>query len=448
MKSMKIRWSQSLTSLLLTISLIILWPVALRATDGHFLHGAGPVNEAMGGADTGLCLDATGSIAWNPACTVRIAGRRIEIHGTLFAPWRSLSSTVEANAFGSGMPAGTLSGTTVSHRDLSFMPGLSYVYHPQGSKNAYHLAMLAISGFGVNYDQNTNFSNPILTPQAPNGFGFGRIRSNYMLLEVPFGMSRLVTEKLAVGFSVAPSLSMLQVIPAPFSVPVTAGSSMPYYLSAGNNAPALGFGMSVGMQYQANQKFGFGVSYHTPVWFQNFNWYRKDLTGVSHKWTFKMDLPQIISMGVGISPSPKTKIGIDARWFNYANTAGFDSVGYNQYGAVTGFGWTNIWAIGGGIQQLVARGTKLIVGYNFSQNPVPAKYSFFNSPAPAIVQNHLSGGLRQQLNKTWEVDIAYYHAFQNSITGPWISGAGPIPGTSVTSKMSENSLTIGVARSF
>ena len=74
--------------------LVLIWPVTTNATDGHFLHGSGPVNEAMGGADTGLCLDATGSIAWNPACTARFMGRRFELHGTIFVPWRSLSSTV------------------------------------------------------------------------------------------------------------------------------------------------------------------------------------------------------------------------------------------------------------------------------------------------------------------------------------------------------------------
>ena len=42
--------------------------------------------------------------------------------------------------------------------------------------------------------------------------------------------------------------------------------------------------------------------------------------------------------------------------------------------------------------------------------------------------------------------LTYYHAFQNSITGPWISGQGAIPGTSVTSKMSENSVTIGLGK--
>jgi long-chain fatty acid transport protein len=433
---------------LLLAALLVFWPSLLLATDGHFLHGAGPVSEPMGGADTGICLDATGSIAWNPACTRQFQGRRFEFHGTGFAAWRDLPSTVDANAFGPGVPGATLQGTTVSHRDASFMPGGAFVYHPLGSKNAYHVAMLAISGFGVDYDQNTNFSNPILTAQPPNGFGLGRIRSNYMLLEVPIGMSRVLTEGLSVGLSIAPSHSMLQVIPAPFSATVTGGSTMPYYMSAGYNAPAFGAGVSAGMHYQFNHRVSMGLSYHTPVWFQEFNWIRKDLSGASHTLKFQMNLPQVLSMGAGFSPAKKTRVGVDARCLNYANTAGFAKAGFNADGSVAGFGWNNIWAIGGGVQQQVRTSTKMIVGYNFSQNPVPAKYAFINTAAPAIVQHHVSGGIVQTLHSGWDVNATYYHAFRNSLTGPWLSPIGAIPGTSVTSRMSENSLTVGVARNF
>ena len=90
----------------------------------------------------------------------------------------------------------------------------------------------------------------------------------------------------------------------------------------------------------------------------------------------------------------------------------------------------------------------MIVGYNFSQNPVPAKYAFLNMPAPAIVQHHVSGGIVQILDSGWDVNATYYHAFRNSLTGPWLSPMGAVPGTSVTSRMSENSLTVGVSRSF
>lgn len=439
-------WDSSISSLVLAVLLSLFCPITLSATDGHFLQGAGPINEAMGGADTGLCLDATGSIAWNPACTARFVGRRFEIHGTLFDPWRSLSSTVDADTFGPGAPGATLSGTTTSKRDMSVMPGIAFVYHPSGSGNSYHAAMLAVSGFGVDYAGNTDFSNPILTPQAPNGFGFGRIRSNYMLVTVPIGVARQFTERLSVGFSAVPSLSMLQVIPAPFSAPVSAGSSTPYYLSAGNNAPAFGAGFTAGVHY-AFERVNVGVSYRSPVWFRDFQWSRKDLAGDSHNLSFKMNLPQVVSVGVGLSPAKGTRIGTDLRWFNYANTAGFDKVGYNADGAISGFGWNNIWAVGGGIQQKVSKSIKFMSGYNYSGNPVPAKYTFFNTPAPAIVQHHVSGGATWSMGKV-DMTAAYYHAFKNSITGPWISGQGAIPGTSVTSKMSENSLTIGFGKSF
>ena len=431
----------------LSILVPVLLPVNLLATDGHFLHGAGPVNEAMGGADTGLCLDATGAIAWNPACTVLFNKHRLEFHGTIFVPWRSLSSTVAANAFGPGTPAATLQGTTVSHRDTSLMPGFAFVDHPTGSRNAYHVAMLAVSGFGVEYDKNTDFSNPILTPQAPNGFGFGKIQSNYALITAPIGLSRQITDRLSAGLSVVPAFSMLKVTPAPFAAPVTAGSTMPYYLSASNSAKALGIGLHAGVQYQANRVFGVGASYYSTTWFHHLNWQAADLAGGKHDFSFLMDLPQFVSMGIGVTPSTRTHIGMDARWFDYANTAGFDKAGYNSDGSVAGFGWHSIWAFGGGVEQQISRSTRLIAGYNYSQNPIPSQYTFFNSPAPAIVQHHVSGGVVESI-RSWELNITYYHAFQNSITGPWVSAQGAIPGTSVTSRMSENSLTIGLSRTF
>ncbi|MGA8042869.1 MAG: hypothetical protein WCA37_08705 [Terracidiphilus sp.] len=427
--------------------LTLLSPLALHATDGHFLHGAGPVNEAMGGADTGLCLDATGSVAWNPACTALFKGRRFEFHGTIFIPWRSLSSTVNANAFGPGMPAATLSGTTVSHTNTAFMPGMAFIYHAPDSRNSYHFAMLAVSGFGVDYDESKDFSNPILTPQPPNGFGFGSLSSNYALLTMPIGASRQFSDRLTAGFSLVPAFSMLKVIPAPFATPVSAGSTMSYYLSASKSAWAFGVGAQAGLHYKFNDVFSAGFSYHSPIWFRDFKWEAADLTGVKHPIEFEMDLPQLFSMGIGVKPTARTNIGVDARWFDYAHTTGFDKSGYNNNGAVVGFGWHSIWAFGGGVQQEITKSTKVIGGYNFSQNPIPSSLAFFNTPAPGIVQHHLSGGLVQHIH-SWDLNVAYYHAFQNSSTGPWISAQGPVPGTSVTSKMSENSVTIGFSRSF
>lgn len=433
---------------LLLFAAFLFVPAWMWATDGHFLHGVGPVNEAMGGADTGICVDAAGSIAWNPACTSRFYGKDWEIYGSLFLPWRNVSSTVNADAFGPGVPSTTLSGTTQSHRDASFLPGLAFIYHKKSSKNAYSIAAEALSGFGVDYNESTNFSNPILTPQPPNGFGFGAIQSAYDLLGVPVGISRQVSHRLSLGMSVMPSFSMLKVMPAPFAAPVSAGSSMPYYLSAYDYAPALGIGVEAGLQYQFNRVLSAGLAYHSPVWFRDFQWQTADLTGAMHTLKFQMNLPQLMTAGIGISPTKGTRIGADARWFNYANTAGFSEAGFDKDDAVSGFGWRNIWAAGGGIMQQITTSTTLIAGYNYSQNPIPSAYAFLNVPAPAIVQHHVTAGVIQKIHGGWNLEGSYYHGFRNSLTGPWLSPQGQIPGTSVTSRLSENSVTIGLSMHF
>jgi hypothetical protein len=48
----------------------------------------------------------------------------------------------------------------------------------------------------------------------------------------------------------------------------------------------------------------------------------------------------------------------------------------------------------------------------------------------------------------WDVVGTSHHVFENSIASPWILGQGAARGTGVTGKMSENSVTIGLAESF
>ena len=421
-------WMNAVSRRLLTVLLPLLCPITLFATDGHFLHGAGPVNEAMGGADTGICLDATGSIAWNPACTVLFKKHRLEFHLTIFAPWRSLSSTVEANAFGPGMPGATLSGTTESKRDMSFMPGLAFIYHPENSHNAYHFAMLAVSGFGVDYPENTDFSNPILTPQAPNGFGFGRIRSNYMLVTVPIGMSRQISDRFSAGISLVPAFSMLQVIPAPFYAPVTAGSTMPYYLSAGNQAPAFGFGVNAGLHYEINKVASVGFAYHSPIWFQDFKWNRKDLTGVSHEMTFQMNLPQVISMGVGLTP-PRALASVSMRAGLITRTRpGLTRLATTQtaQSRASGGGIYGRWVEACSNRSHHRPNSWLVITTPKIRCPPIhlLQHARTRDCAASPVRRHCTEGARLGCERN-----ILFHAFQEFDYGPWISAQGLIPGT-------------------
>jgi hypothetical protein len=57
------------------------------------------------------------------------------------------------------------------------------------------------------------------------------------------------------------------------ATPVTGGSTMPYYLTAGNNAPALVMGANLEVHY-SYRAISLGASYRSPVWFRKFNWNR------------------------------------------------------------------------------------------------------------------------------------------------------------------------------
>jgi len=422
---------------------------ALYATDGHVLHGVGPINQSMGGAGTGVCVDPIGSVAWNPACTARFAGTRLELSFEWFSPKRSVSSTVNEGAFGPGFPQATLSGTTESDGNSALLPTLTFTRRSEGGSNAFSFGMIGIGGFGVEYEQSDDFSNPILTPQPPNGLGLGRIESNYVLMKIPVGYSRLVTDDLSIGVAVLPAMSKLRVTPAPFAPPVmTPDSPMPYYLGADTGATAWGVGFEAGLQYNVSRVFSVGGAYHSPIWFSDFEWQSPDHTGTLHPVSFRLDGPQLVSFGFGLTPAETTTIAVDFRHIDYSNTEGFEKSGFNPDGSVAGFGWDSIWAFAAGVQQQVARGTWIRGGYNYGQNPIPDELSFVNAPAPGIVQHHLSLGFTQQLTPNLGLSFAYYRAFENSQTGSWLSPMGPVPGTSVTSSLSENSVAIGLSGRF
>lgn len=419
----------------------------LPATDGHIMHGAGPVNESIGGAGTGACLDATGSIAWNPACTATFEGTYLDGAFEYFIPYRALSSSVSANAFGIGFPAQSMFGVTESATNAGAMPSFAYVKHGPGSRNALHVGLISVAGFGVDYPQDNTFHNAILTPQAPAGMGFGGIDSSYAMMKVPIGVSRMVANRLSIGVSLVPALSMLKVAPAPFAAPVsTDGGRSAQYLSASNTSKAAGIGGDLGVHYQASRTVALGAAYHSPMRFAAFNWKAQDAAGQSHAVSFRMDMPQFVTMGIGVTAAAGTLLAADVRWINYANTRGFSASGFNPDGSVAGFGWRNIWTAGGGLQQKVGRKFFLRLGYNYSQNPIPAALSFFNTPAPAIVQHHITGGLTRAVSPKLDLHLVYYHVFENHQTGPYMGPQGPMSTASVTNKLAENSVAVGFTR--
>ena len=53
-----------------------------------------------------------------------------------------------------------------------------------------------------------------------------------------------------------------------------------------------------------------------------------------------------------------------------------------------------------------------------------------------------------QLTDALSLSVAYSHSFENPITGPIVLPGGAVPGTSITSKSSTDSIMIGATVKF
>ncbi len=409
---------------------------------GHVLDAVGPINQSMGGAGTALPLDSMGALHWNPASITGLS-TELGFGFAAFAPQTDLSSRVEAGAFGPGIPPVAMEGTTASDTDINPIPSLGFVCSPEDSDWSYGLGGFAIGGFGVDFPAST--TNPLLTPQRPNGLGFGAIFSQFQLMQFAPTVAYRWTDRISVG--IAPTINWSTLAISPFSAATPNANGT--YPSAAHTDAAWGLGYQLGIYFEDEcSGWHAGMSYKSTQWFQTYKFNSQDHLGAPRQLVFDMDYPSILSLGVGYSGFERLSLAADVRYIDYENTEGFQAAGFDATGAVTGFGWESIWSCSLGGQYMVTDRLAWRLGYAFTENPINDAVTFYNTPAPAIVQHHLSTGFSYDMPDGWVFSSAFHYGFQNSISGQWQSPAGAIPNTSVTSRLSTYSLSAGIHKRF
>jgi len=428
-------------TLLLTLALASAsWPATASATDGHFLHGVGAVNSALGGAAVASNTSLLGSFFVNPAGLASYAGTNVEMGFELMKPSRTVTSSY-----------GPMNGSTTSVSEFTPIPAFGFTTQ-LSDKVFVGLAGLGIGGFGVNYPADP--SNPILMP-TPNGFG--QVYSNFGLMKIVPAVAWKASDKLRLGVAVNIDWASLAVNPMPTAAPAAdpgpdgkpyTADDRAYYSSAAAADGAFGFGLQAGLQYQATEQVAVGLAYTSPQMFQDFTYQsvyanpNVPTFNTARTFKFRMDAPAIYAAGLAWAPSAKLQAAADVKYFTYKSTKGFDQVGYNADGSVKGFGWDNIVVVALGAQYKATDNVTLRGGYNYSGNPIPGANSMFNLPAPAIVQHHITAGMGFKVRDGVEINVAAYTALENTIEGPMLRPTA-VPGTSVKNAMSENSVLVG-----
>ncbi|MEI2740294.1 MAG: outer membrane protein transport protein [Chitinophagaceae bacterium] len=426
--------------IIITLGLATL-PFILFSQAGHIMQGIGATNISMGGASTAQPLDINGALQWNPAAISAFDQRVLSVNAGMFFSSPVLSSTVPT-------PEGPFSGVTNDDRGVSVMPALAMVWGKKNSKHTFGISAFGISGFGVTFPESN--TNAINMPQSDGGFG--RIQSDYQLLQVGFTYSYNISEQFSIGLAPTFNYSSLELAPNPLSSP---SPTLGYPVS--DKATALGFGGQFGIFYNSGKGIKLGASYKTPQTFGSFDFSNKYLDGTAApNVKFKMNYPAILSAGIGYSKS-NIDFAFDYRFVNYENTEGFKAKGWTNTASVAGFGWKNVSIISAGIQYKGINKLPIRAGYTYSSNPISSELAFFSVPATAVIKNAFQLGFGYEFNKQLTLNATYHHGTSGgSTSGPllnplMISSGNPygaIPGTSVSYKMTTDLFMVGINYSF
>lgn len=423
-----------------------LFSTAIFSQTGHIMQGVGSVNMSMGGAATGQPLDVSGALHWNPATISAFDETILKFDIGFFFSSPELRSTVpefDTN----GQPTGNFfSGVTEDDRGVSPLPALAFVWGKEGSKHTFGASAFGISGFGVTFPEST--SNPINLPQSQGGFG--RIESDYSLLQVGFTWAYELSDKFSVGLQPTVNYASLELIPNPTANPNQSG-----YPST-DRASAIGFGGQVGVFFDSGSGFKAGASYKTTQYFGDFELDNTYLDGSTATNNFNMDYPAILSFGLGYSLG-NVDLALDYRLVDYENTDGFSETGWTPTAAVSGFGWENINIVSAGIQYKGIDRLPLRVGYTYSSNPINSDVAFFNIPATAIIKNAFQLGLSYEAGDKFTFDAVFHYGDSGDATsGPVLNPQfiansppyGAIPGSEVSYDMTTSMIMVGASYTF
>lgn len=438
----------------LITSIFTLFTTLIFGQAGHIMQGVGAVNMSMGGAATAQPLDISGAMQWNPATLSTFDDKILKLDVGLFSSSPELSSSF-----------GPFSGTTEDDRGLSIMPALAFAWGKEGSKHTFGVSAFGISGFGVTFPEDSNYpqdlmgnpnpnynpaqsSNPINFPQMAGGFG--RIESDYILLQVGLSYAYEISDKFSIGIQPNIDYATLELMPNPTANPSLAG-----YPST-DKASSIGFGAQFGLFYDSGFGLKLGAAYKTTQKFSEFEFTNTYLDGSSAKSKFAMDYPAIFSLGVGYSIGD-VDLALDFRRVDYENTDGFSTTGWTQTGSVAGFGWKNITILSAGFQYKGINKLPIRLGYTYSSNPISSEVAFFNVPATAIIKDAFQFGLSYEVNDNWKIDGVYHYGNSNgstsgSMLSPFAASPsnplGAVPGTSVSYDMTTSMVMVGISYTF
>lgn len=380
------------------------------ATNGVNLIGIGPISRSLGGTGIAAPQDAVSAVFSNPAamCISESCSKpQFDFSLTTFMPSTDAKMTMGQNTF-----------KGESDSDLYFIPalGVSLPLGGSGSHWRAGLAVYGISGLGVDYEH-----EPI---SAVIPFDFTELQ----IMKVAPSIAYSINPDVSIGASLHVNYASLEI-----------GSGI--FPTGKNDDTDWSAGIQLGVTWRLSKCVTAGLTYTTA----QANTFEDVMptfdalgrpTGATEN--FDLELPQQVGLGVAwVGMENRLTLSCDGKWINWGSADGYSD-----------FGWRDQYTIGVGAQyELIQDSLFVRLGYNYGKNPL-RKQSFNQDVMsivgfPAIVEHHLGLGLGYQINNDLVLNVAWVHAFENTM-----KSTAPGGGASVESSLSEDTIDLGLTWRF
>ncbi len=386
------------------------------AQTGHVLNGTGAKSFGMAGIGTGYTTGPSTALTWSPASISKMPST-LEISTSLISLNPQNYSAMDLSVLELGPQGSILEGSLNDSAKDTVLPIISFVYNPD-SRWSFGMTAAGIGGFGVNYESSAS---------SPVSVLFGDIKSKYRLFQISLTAAYEITEKLSIGITPTFNIASLELTPISSTAPRIIDGLVFY--PSGEETNARGYGFHVGLFYDLNEQFSFGMTYKSRQYFEDFEYDVQN--GLGKSATTSLDYPMIVTAGGAFKGFKDFVFALEARMIDFSSTKGLGDIGYGSDLEVKGFGWENSYFFGFGAEYFLSEHLIIRSGYSYNTNPVNASRSFFSTVAPAVVQHAASLGSTYSLSKLIDVSVGYHHGFKATVEGPFIlpspDGGQPVP---------------------
>jgi len=396
---------------------------------GVLLRGIGATNAAVGGTATAMPIDAAGALQWNPGSISALKKNEMTFGLEILQPKTTVTT--------SGHADNSLNGTTKGNAGEIPAPNMAFVWSTsRRSPFTYGLGMSAVGGAASLYPQDSG--NLVLAEHGQS--------ANVIVLQVTPTVSTQLTERLSVGVAPIVDLASLNINPMSLGRPL--GQPLDTY----GTKYAWGMGFQIGALYDFQNHFKAGFMFKSPVWAEKLYFTGTSVsapTAGRQDIKFDLNLPMTLSAGISYDGLKDTIIGIDVRYFDYANTAGLDKgINFASGGIVEGLDWNSVYSVNVGMERKINHRLKARLGYAWNEAPIPGRSSALCVSAPMITQHVFSCGFGYTFAKDLELSAAYSHAVYATLSGPHpLSGLHPAyQNTTITNTLYGNSLFAGITK--